>query len=426
MTYPDQYEVQPLCRPPEAVVRVPGSKSITNRALVLAALAVRGGGLSESVLDGALRSDDTEVMVESLGRLGYDIVTEGDTLLFMPTPPFSWPETAAFFCGNSGTTIRFLTAMLATGRGRYRLDGVPRMRERPIRDLLEALQALGVDARSEQGTGCPPVVLNARGLPGGSVCVRGEVSSQFLSALLMAAPYAERPLTIEVEGSLVSTPYVAMTVALMRTWGVEVVAATDLRRFTVRPQRYEAKRFVIEPDASSASYFWAAAAITGGRVAVPGLAESCQGDVRFTSVLVAMGCAMPDPVTIEGGPLRGLEIDMNSISDTVMTLAAVALFAHGPTRIQNVAHIRHKETNRLAALATELRKLGAGVEEHADGLTISPAPLHGAVLDTYGDHRMAMSLALVGLRVPGVVIRDPGCVAKTFPGFWQALEKLRQ
>jgi 3-phosphoshikimate 1-carboxyvinyltransferase len=210
-----------------------------------------------------------------------------------------------------------------------------------------------------------------------------------------------------------------------RQWGVEVQTSADFQRFQVHPQRYRARRFTIEPDASSASYFWAAAAITGGRVGVPGLQMSCQGDASFRDVLLRMGCTQPDPDSIQGGPLRGIDIDMNAISDTVMTLAAVACFAEGPTTIRNVGHIRHKETDRIAAVATELRKLGAGVDEFADGLTITPRPLTGCAVDTYNDHRMAMSLALIGLRVPGVVIRNPGCVAKTYPGFWQDLEKLR-
>jgi 3-phosphoshikimate 1-carboxyvinyltransferase len=400
---------------------------LTNRALILAALAEPHGECKESVLENALRSDDTEVMIDSLRRLGIPVGEEWEqNRLVVPCVVRSaWAKEAEFFCGNSGTTIRFLTALLATGEGRYRLDGVPRMRERPIRDLLEALQALGVEVRSEANNGCPPVVLHARGLAGGTAHIRGDLSSQFLSALIMAAPAAIEPLTIQVDGELVSIPYVTMTLGLMQRWGVTVNLEGSTRRFLIRPQPYHARHYQIEPDASSASYFWAAAAMTGGQVAVTGLATSVQGDLAFRDLLVRMGCRQPTPDTIEGGPQRGIDVDMNAISDTVMTLAVVALFAAGPTRIRNVAHIRHKETDRLAALARELRKVGAGVEEHDDGLTIHPASLHGAELDTYQDHRMAMSLALIGLRVPGIVIRDPGCVAKTFPGYWTALEKLR-
>jgi 3-phosphoshikimate 1-carboxyvinyltransferase len=428
--YPDKLAVAPLSRPPDAAVRVPGSKSITNRALVLAALA----GEHSCVLSGALRSEDTELMVAALRALGYDLRTRwhGEVREIDLSHPQRtiWPASAELFVGNSGTTMRFLTAMLSLGRGRYRLDGVPRMRERPIEDLLDGLRQLGVRAFSEAGTGCPPVVIEANGLAGGHVRLRGERSSQFLSALLLAAPFAAGETVIEVIGPLVSRPYVDMTVAMLRDFCYEVEVGPG-PSFRVPPggRRNWTGRYDVEPDASAASYFFAAAAITGGSVTVPGLSRrSLQGDVHFVDLLARMGCAVERAeagLTVRGGPLRGIDADMNAISDTVMTLAAVALFAEGPTTIRNVAHIRHKETDRLAALAAELRRLGAGVVERPDGLTITPAPLHGAEVQTYDDHRMAMSLALVGLKVPGVVITDPGCVAKTYPGFFADLESLR-
>jgi 3-phosphoshikimate 1-carboxyvinyltransferase len=272
------------------------------------------------------------------------------------------------------------------------------------------------------------VVIEADGLPGGRATVRGGVSSQFLSGLLMAAPYAASALELLIEGPLVSQPYIEMTLAVMRSFGVEI--ETDgLARFRIAaPRAYRAAQFDIEPDASAASYFWAAAAISGGRVAVEGLSRaSLQGDVAFCECLAQMGCPVvygADRVTAVGGALRGIDVDMNAISDTVQTLSAVALFADGPTRIRGVAHIRHKETDRIGALATELRKLGARVEEHEDGLTIVPGKVRGATIDTYNDHRMAMSLSLVGLRVPGVVINDPGCTAKTYPRFFEDLARL--
>jgi 3-phosphoshikimate 1-carboxyvinyltransferase len=271
------------------------------------------------------------------------------------------------------------------------------------------------------------VVVEADGLVGGTVAVRGDVSSQFLSALLLAAPAARGEVVLRVEGGLVSQPYVEMTVAMMRQWGLEVRSAGAGEYRVPGRQRSAVAEYDIEPDASAASYFFGAAAVTGGEVAVEGLGD-LQGDVHFVDVLERMGCEVdrrPSRITVRGRPLRGVDVDMNAVSDCVMTLAAVACFAEGPTTIRNVAHIRHKETDRIAALAAELRRLGAGVEEFADGLTVSPGRLRGAEVRTYDDHRMAMSLALVGLRVPGVVIRDPGCVAKTYPHFFADLEKLR-
>jgi 3-phosphoshikimate 1-carboxyvinyltransferase len=283
-------------------------------------------------------------------------------------------------------------------------------------------------------------VLTANGLPGGSVSIKGDVSSQFLSGLLMATPFARGNVEITVDGPLVSRPYVDMTIRMLYQWRLRASESSPGRfvipgnQRTAGPApgddgRGEPGSYAIEPDASAASYFLAAAAITGGRVTVPGLTgHSLQGDVRFVDVLARLGCTVEygdQALTVQGGPLTGIDVGMNDISDTVMTLAAVACFAKGSTTIRNVAHVRHKETDRIAALATELRKLGAGIEEFEDGLTIIPGPLHGACVDTYQDHRMAMSLALIGLRVPGVVINDPGCVAKTYPHYFTDLESLR-
>jgi 3-phosphoshikimate 1-carboxyvinyltransferase len=436
LSYPDKLEIVPLTRPPTATVRVPGSKSITNRALVLAALCPPSDGDSpQAYLTGALRSEDTEVMIECLRALGYvvrvdwaaDIISvdRANKKRLIPL------DRADLFVANSGTTMRFLTAMVSLGKGRYRLDGVPRMRQRPVEDLLAALRQLGVNAYSEMGNGCPPVIVETHGWQCGQVRVRGDISSQFLSGLLMAAAAAGRPMEITVEGPLVSVPYVTMTLGLLQEWNTDV-EVLDNRYFRIPrgPSLWPTPNGFIEPDASAASYFWGAAAITGGHIRVADLCSpSLQGDVRFGALLKSMGCQVEDVsegITVDGAPLHGIDIDMNDISDTVMTFAAVACFAEGPTTIRNVAHIRHKETDRLAALATELRRLGAGVDEFADGLTITPKPLHGAEVETYNDHRMAMSLALIGLRVPGVVIRNPGCVAKTYPGFFRDLEALRE
>ena len=428
ITYPDKLEIVPLTKPPVASVRVPGSKSITNRALVLAALA---GDSFPGDLWGVLRSEDTEVMIEALRNLGFTVETEwrkNFVRVYRGENDLIPAKQADLFVANSGTSMRFLTALVSLGHGRYRLDGVPRMRQRPIGDLLAALNQLGVRAWSENDNGCPPVIVEADWLAGGHARVRGDISSQFLSGLLMVAPFARNDVILEVEGPLISEPYVSMTVAMMRRWGAKI--SVKDRAFHVTASReYRLCEYQIEPDASAASYFWAAAAIAGGEVCVEGLTtQSLQGDVRFVDVLERMGARIERETTrigVHGAPLLGIDIDMNDISDTVMTLAAVACFAEGPTTIRNVAHIRHKETDRLAALATELRRLGAEVAEFADGLTITPKPLHGAEVETYNDHRMAMSLALIGLRVPGVVIKNPGCVAKTYPAFFRDLEALR-
>jgi 3-phosphoshikimate 1-carboxyvinyltransferase len=434
----DRLEIVPLTKPPTATVRVPGSKSITNRALVLAALASRNGPCT---LTGALRSEDTAVMVECLTKLGFAMEPDwdrGSMIVRQNGETRIIPASSAdLFVANSGTTMRFVTAMVSVASGRYRLDGVPRMRQRPIQDLLDALIELGVDARSEAGNGCPPVVVEGIGwqvtprqqIPGVAY-VRSVVSSQFLSGLMMAAPFAAAGVGLLFDENLVSRPYLDLTDAMLHAWGIATAFAGRSRTFHAASQRHAYRPgYAVEPDASAASYFWAAAAITGGRVAVLGLTRSSvQGDVGFVDVLARMGCRVEegeDGITVHGGALRGIDVDMNDISDTGMTLAAVALFAEGATTIRNVAHIRHKETDRLAALVAELRRVGAEVEEFADGLRITPRPLHGAEIETYNDHRMAMSMALVGLKVPGIIIKNPGCVAKTYPNFFADLERLR-
>ncbi|MFW6125026.1 MAG: 3-phosphoshikimate 1-carboxyvinyltransferase [Pirellulales bacterium] len=432
--WPDALEIQPLDGPVQARVRPPGSKSLTNRALVTAALAQ-----GRSLLVGALESDDTRAMRDGLSRLGIELVHHAEEQKVEVTGCTGrLPAVhARLDLANSGTSMRFLTALVALGQGTYRLDGNPRMRQRPIGDLLAALAAMGVEARAERGNDCPPVVVRSRGLAGGLATVRGDTSSQFLSGLLMAAPYARQPVTIELDGALVSQPYVAMTLAVMSQFGV-TPENDAFRRFRVpAPACYRGRQYEIEPDASAASYFFAAAAVTGGTVTVEGLGrDSLQGDVALVDILEQMGCTvesvLPETsaargrtITVTGGPLRGVTADMNAISDTAQTLAVVALFASGPTTIRNVAHIRHKETDRIAALCRELEKLGARLEEHADGLTIHPGrELLGASIETYDDHRMAMSFAVAGLRVPGMVIRNPGCVAKTYPRFFGDLSRL--
>lgn len=426
MDLPDTLEIEPVTKPLDARIRPPGSKSLTNRALVCAALAA-----GRSTLHGALDSEDTRVMIDCLQKLGIDILVRdsGRTLEVQGCRGRLDVSSADLFVSNSGTTIRFLTPFVALGKGTFRLDGAPRMRERPIADLLDALTQLGIDARSENNSGCPPVIVRADGIRGGDTRVGGSVSSQFLSGLLMAAPYAAAPIQVTVEGSLVSRPYVDMTLRVMKAFGAKVETDEQQTQFRVsNVSEYRGCDYFIEPDASAASYFWAAAAIAGGSVTVEHLGtSSVQGDVGFVDCLEAMGCEVErcsDSITVTGRPLSGISVDMNGISDTAQTLAAVALFATGITSITGVGHIRHKETDRLAALANELRKLGALVEEFADGLSIQPRQLQPAEVETYEDHRMAMSLALVGLKQPGIIIKNPACVAKTYPEYFRDLRML--
>ena len=424
--YPPEITLTPWPGPTSpSTARVPGSKSLTNRALIVAALAD-----GPSILTGALDSDDTRVMVDSLQKLGIQVEHDPATCTIkVQGCANKIPRNQAdLYVANSGTSLRFLTAMVSTASGTYRLDGTPRMRERPVFDLLQALNGLGADAVSDLKTGCPPVTVKASGLDGGYAFVRGDVSSQFLSGLLMALPYSRDTTSVEVEGVLVSKPYVAMTMAVMEAFGVRINNRKD-RRFDIRPARYTGRPYAIEPDASAASYMFAVAALTGSTITVEGLGtDSIQGDIAFVDLLEHMGCTVvreKTATTVTGNPLRGIDVDMNAISDTVMTLAVVALFAQGITRIRNVGHIRHKETDRISALATELRKLGATVEEHPDGLYLfPPETITPARISTYDDHRMAMSFALAGLKAHGVTILDPGCVAKTYPGFWEDLAKL--
>lgn len=418
---------QPTLRPIIGRVKVPGSKSITNRAMICAAMAQ-----GTSRLTGVLDSEDTRVMVDAWKALGLPVQWDTSTQLIVITGCNGQPPhpTGELHIANSGTTIRFLTAALAATHGEYILDGVPRMRERPIGDLIDGLCELGANVSSLNKTSskCPPVKVVATGLRGGSCSVVGDVSSQFLSGMMMASPYAESPVSIRVVGDLVSKPYVDMTIAVMKSFGVEMrkhQGAKGLVYTVESPQSYSACDYGIEPDASAASYFLGVAAITGGFMRIDGLSlQSLQGDVQFIKVLEKMGCQVTsgtDFMEVSGRATKGIDIDMNSISDTVQTLAAIALFAEGPTRVRGVAHNRHKETDRIGDLACELRRLGATVEEHDDGLTIHPRPLVGVNLKTYRDHRMAMSLSLVGLRVPGVRILDPKCTEKTYPHFFEDL-----
>jgi len=418
-------KIFPVSEAIRASIRPPGSKSITNRAIVCAALAA---GRSE--LTGVLDSEDTSVMIAAWQQLGLHLVHDkADQKLIIEGGGGRTPvQEANLFVANSGTTIRFLTAALAACEGKFRLDGVARMRERPISDLLVGLQQLGAKVASDNSDhpNCPPVTIDAYGLQGGTATVAGNISSQFLSGLMMAAPMAKSDVKLKVVGELVSVPYVAMTADVMRAFGAEVRGEVQ-GPFTISAaKKYRAAHYSIEPDASAASYFWAAGAILGGTATVEGLSRnSLQGDVRFCECLRQMGCTVEygnDSVTVQGGKLSGIDVDMADISDTVQTLAAVALFAAGPTTVRGVAHNRVKETDRISDLARELRKLGAMVDEFHDGMKIHPPKeISAAEIETYGDHRMAMSLALVGLRTQGITILDPHCTAKTYPNYWEDL-----
>jgi 3-phosphoshikimate 1-carboxyvinyltransferase len=435
-TWPKTIEIKPLTLVPEATIEVPGSKSITNRALILAAM---GSRVRPYTLRNVLHSEDTQLMAQALTQLGFDLQHEGQDIVHCrgisrngSTSVSPIPATHAdLFVGNSGTSMRFLTALVSLGHGSYRLDGVPRMRERPIRDLLDSLNQLGCEARGEITPDFPPVIIDSKGWTNRTVNIRGDVSSQFLTGLLLAAPFAEAETTIELTGELVSEPYIDMTLRMLSQWGL-VYSSPKQGIYTIegqqQPKAFDDHSYIIEPDASAASYFFAAAAITQGRITVLGMTDdSLQGDVKFVDLLEQMGCRVEkcsSGITVHGRPLCGVDVDMNAISDTTMTLAAVACFADSPTTIRNVAHIRHKETDRLAALATELRRLGGDIEETADGLKIIPRPLRGTLVETYNDHRMAMSLSLIGLKIPGVVIDNPACVAKTYPGFFNDFERL--
>lgn len=411
----------PAC-PVQASIHVPGSKSITNRALLLAALAD-----GESRLLGPLHSEDTLYMTEALRHLGVTIAKEsnGDLVVQGVNGAFSYPS-GPLFIGNSGTTVRFLTAAaaLAPEGATVELDGVERMRERPIADLLDALMQLGVYAKAVSGTGCPPVHIHGGGIPGGRCGLRGNVSSQYLSALLQAAPYAESDVDILIIGDLISKPYVDITQSVMRSFGVEM-ENENYETLRVRAgQQYTAREYAIEADASNATYFLAAAAITGGTVTLENLgAGSIQGDVKFAEVLRSMGCGveMGDKITVQGPKsLTAVDVDMTAIPDTAQTLAVLCAFADGQSRITGISSLRVKETDRVAAIATELRKLGATVVEGTDTWMITPptGEIPAVSIDTYDDHRMAMSFAVATLKSDRITINNPGCVAKTFPDFW--------
>jgi 3-phosphoshikimate 1-carboxyvinyltransferase len=409
-----------------AVVDVPGSKSITARALFLAAAA---DGVTTLVRP--LRSDDTEGFAEGLTRLGYRVGRTPDAWHVDGRPQGPAVPEADVYCRDGATTARFLPTLAAAGHGTYRFDASEQMRRRPLLPLTRALRDLGVDLRHEQAEGHHPLTVAAAGVEGGDVVLDAGQSSQYLTALLLLGPLTRKGLRIRVT-DLVSVPYVEITLAMMRTFGADVRREGDT--YTVAPGGYTATTYAIEPDASTSSYFFAAAAVTGGEVTVPGLGTGAlQGDLGFVDVLRRMGARVEigaDRTTVAGtGELRGLTVNMRDISDTMPTLAAIAPFASGPVRIEDVANTRVKECDRLEACAENLRRLGVGVETGPDWIEIRPGvplPEGGTEIKTYGDHRIVMSFAVTGLRVPGISFDDPGCVRKTFPGFHEAFAELRK
>ena len=419
-------ELKPA-RHARGTVRLPGSKSISNRVVLLAALAQ-----GETEVSGLLDADDTRVMREALSRLGIALSESTDGMTIRGSGGAFAQKKADLFLGNAGTALRPLTAALALSEGEYYVSGVARMHERPIGDLVDALRAIGARIDYRGKPGFPPLIVHpAKISVTQPVPVKGDVSSQFLSALLMALPLTGKAAAIEVQGELISKPYVEITLNVMRRFGVDV-ARSGWTRFALPNAAYQSPgRIFVEGDASSASYFLGAGALGGGPVRVEGVGRaSLQGDVRFAEVLEAMGAEvrMGDGwiECAAKGRLRGIDLDLNHIPDAAMTAAVLALFADGPSTLRNIASWRVKETDRLAAMATELRKLGASVEEGSDYLAITPGPVKdGAQIDTYDDHRMAMSFSLVAFGGAPVRIRDPQCVAKTFPGFFAALEKIR-
>lgn len=429
---PDPYPITPLVRLPDTTVEIPGSKSITNRALICAALAE-----GSSTLIGPLFADDTAAMLGVLDALAIVVRADpGAGRVEVVGCAGEVPATdRTLDVRQSGTTARFLAPLLALGAGSYRISGHPQLLARPMAPTFDALRGLGVAVEELAGPGRLPATIRGRGvgggggLGGGRLRLPGDVSSQFLSGLLLSGPCLPDGLVIEVTTPLVSRPYVDLTIAVMEAFGGSV-ETPDGSTFAVAPGGYRAAEYRIEPDASAASYFFAAAAVTGGRVRVPGLGSaSQQGDMGFLDLLSEMGAAVDQGArsTEVTGPdqLRGIDADLTDLSDTAQTLAVTAARAAGPTRVRGIGFIRAKETDRVAAVATELARCGVDVVVEPDGWSITPRPVQPAVVHTYSDHRMAMSFALLGLTTAGIAIEDPGCVAKTFPGFWSALDRLQ-
>lgn len=412
----------------QAKIRLPGSKSITHRALLMAALAN-----GDSEIRNPLSAEDTHLTAEALRRLGVKVVWEGETILVSP-PEKRWSQPdGPIHLGNSGTSTRLLLAVAAAGTGTFVFDGTPRLRERPIGPVLDALEKLGAGCSCLASPGCPPVEIAGRGLSGGDVTVDASQSSQFLSALLIAAPLARDEMRIRWRRPVASFPYVALTLSMMKAAGIEYSRLGDEGIVIPAPQAYPPLHWTVEGDCSSASYFWAAAALTRGEVHTSPISrQSPQGDSRLLEVLKQMGCEIAwegDGVRVTGGErLDPVDLDMNQTPDMVPTLAVLAAFARGRTRIRNVAHLRVKESDRLHVVALELGKFGVPVQELPDGLVIEGGNVQppSSPIESHDDHRIAMAFAVAGLRVKGVTINGAEAVAKSFPSFWELFENMRR
>ena len=415
-------EIQPASKV-RATLEAPPSKSYTNRAYIVAALAD-----GEVRLENPLFSDDTRYMREALSQFGVTVVEEERAAVVQGRGGLLQLPSEEIFVGNAGTTMRFLTTLAALAPGVTRLTGDERMQERPIEDLLMCLRQMNIKAESLQRNGCPPIEIHGGHPPGGSVTLAGDNSSQYLTSLLLSAPYFANDTVIQIEGKLTSKFYIDITLDIMQTFGVAVLNEFYEKFSIPAGQHYFARPYQIEGDASSASYFFAAAAVTGGEVSVTNLnPDSVQGDIRFPDVLKQMGCRVDrrgEKTTVFGNPLRGINIHMNDMPDVVQTLAVVALFAEGKTTMTGIGNLKIKETDRIAALANELTRLGASVEAGEDYLIIKPGTHRPAEVETYGDHRMAMSFALAGLGIPGIKIKNPRCVDKSFPDFFERFQEL--
>jgi 3-phosphoshikimate 1-carboxyvinyltransferase len=425
MTQQVEYAVAVKSGTLDAVVSVPGSKSIANRALICAALA-RGA----SSISGVPGGDDTQAMLQSLQVLGATVVLEGSKARIEASIDLSRSDAVSVDANLAGTTARFLTAIAALRRGPLTVTGNKSLRSRPMKDLHLALDQLGAKLSWQDEKYCLPVTVQRGESYARSIQVAADTSSQFVTALMLVAPMLERGLRIELVGDVISLPYITMSASVMRAFGAKV-NMVDERNIVIDGGGYVGCNFVVEPDASSASYPFAAAAVVGGRVRVNGMwSNMTQGDGRFVDVLRQMGCGVQEDqdgislVRDAGAPLLGIDIDMSEISDLVPTLAVVALFATTPTRIRGVGFIRKKESDRIGDLASEMRKLGANVVEHDDGLEITPQTLHPGRCDTHHDHRLAMAFGVAGLKQPGVMIDQPQVVSKSWPRFWEMLEAL--